>query len=323
MDLGRKISNLPLPSNASLLEVTTTEFAFNQEFILVGRGFSGSLHLLFKIPKEDFEDSQKQLTNGFNIGFRKLQRGLENPVEHFIEISTIENFDENLFIAIANEIFAECKSRSDLVPLIEEILDRWKYLLSQKLYQRFGSDQAIGLFGELILLKSALSEFGDSAIFNWTGPNRSSHDFEFEDFSLEVKTFFPTNPSKIHIHGLPQMQTVDGKSLYLVTCAVRPTPLGRSLKELVLELEGTIIENLLDFQKKLWSTGYRADNEIVDELRLSVEEIGKTMIDENFPRLNVSESSFESRISELSYVLEIEGLLQTNFLIDLSNFWRP
>ena len=321
MDLFQKIANLPLPVGTSLLEVTKTEYVFNHEFILVGRGQSGSLHLLFQIPENEFEENQKMLTNGFSIGFRKLQQNADRPIENYIELSTIENFDENLFVAIANEIFSECNSRTDLVALVTEILDRWKYLLSQKFYQRFGPEQAIGLFGELIVLRSAIAHFGEDSINRWTGPNRASHDFEFDGFSLEVKTFFPLHPTKIHVHGFPQLQSINGKTLHLVTIALLPSPLGQSLSDIVVDLKGKVPSSISEFDRKLWATGYRDDLEISTDLKLNVEELGKTLVDESFPRPNVSESTFESRISELNYVLDLEGLLKTNYSLDFIDFW--
>ena len=78
-------------------------------------------------------------------------------------------------------------------------------------------ESARGLYGELLYIKSLIlkNNYTKLEIINaWHRPEPAIHDFEFKDFTLEVKTISRDNTT-VKISSILQLQEIEGKPLLL------------------------------------------------------------------------------------------------------------
>lgn len=203
---------------------------------------------------------------------------------------------------------------------IEIAIQKLKDLTSLRKF--LSKEQQLGLYGELLFLRSLLHVVGPAGVIGWTGRNieiPDRHDFRFKDIDLEVKT--TKRNQRIHmIHGMEQLHPSLGHTLYLLSIKLENAGLenGKSLVEIINDirsfLDGFAIEKK-EFEERLLWTGYKdVDAEFYGEkLTLSNPPV-VILVDDTFPKITkeVLESTLSSeklsRISDVSYWVNVEGL---------------
>ena len=114
-----------------------------------------------------------------------------------------------------------------------------------------------GLIGELSYLKHLILTDALSNLNCWSGPLGARSDFFVNNSRIEVKSTTTTNPVKISISNLKQLE-IDSDDLYIVLYELMENEEGLSLKKLIGELE-SLIENKglskSDFYKRLELVG--------------------------------------------------------------------
>ena len=79
-------------------------------------------------------------------------------------------------------------------------------------FDRWGSplspEEQRGLFGELVVLENLLKNGNAKTVEGWLGPSGSLHDFETDDWHIEVKTSLKVNPTA-SIHPLSQLDPIE------------------------------------------------------------------------------------------------------------------
>tara|TARA_B110000003_G_scaffold261274_1_gene282831 strand:- start:206 stop:1177 length:972 start_codon:yes stop_codon:yes gene_type:complete len=120
------------------------------------------------------------------------------------------------------QIQFESKNRRRMIPFIcdlfscqphniddsfDAILDEWKRFFD-KWDSPLSREEQIGLFGELTVLQHLLEHGPVGRVDGWLGPSDSLHDFQTNDWHLEVKT--STRPDPIAwIHPDNQLQPIE------------------------------------------------------------------------------------------------------------------
>lgn len=123
----------------------------------------------------------------------------------------------------------------------------------------------IGLFGELSFMKAWLSRGGRPTrlLDIWNGPLHGARDFTFsEGYAVEVKTSLSTNPLKVRIDSISQLDISDYPYLKLAVIKLEEVEAGdnlNSLREEILILLGKK-ELQLEFESGLISYGYNPEN---------------------------------------------------------------
>jgi hypothetical protein len=118
-----------------------------------------------------------------------------------------------------------------------------------------------GLVGELSYLKHLVLNDKISSLNCWTGPTGARSDFFVNSSRIEVKSTATTNPVKISISNLKQLE-IDSDDLYIVLYELIPNEEGLNLKDLIAELELLLEGKGLsknDFYKKLEMVGCSSD----------------------------------------------------------------
>jgi hypothetical protein len=139
-------------------------------------------------------------------------------------------------------------------------IERWRRFVERP--QRGLTDQEVrGLMGELVVLARAASRFGSlSAVASWQGPTGALRDFEFPDFTVEVKTYQPDSGSAVRVNDPHQLEGSPDRKAYLgVVRLSRAQTDGLALPDLIRLVEsvmGADVEAVEQFRDRLAAAGY-------------------------------------------------------------------
>ncbi len=108
---------------------------------------------------------------------------------------------------------------------------------------------AMGIFGELTFLKEQLSKSKDytTIVAGWRRPDKSTHDFDYEEVGYEIKAA-GLNFKSIKIANENQLDNLNHETLYLICYLVEcfPSTSKNSMEELFSEISALIQSPILE-----------------------------------------------------------------------------
>jgi len=243
-----------------------------------------------------------------NIGFIQLDKA----VTVFLKNSSFRDFFNDWVTRFIDKIGASDSSEI----LIEKFNNEIKAIvqLGQK-EKKMSMNSAKGLYAELLVLKEYLEEkkYTQSDIIDgWHRPAPANHDFDYEDFSLEVKAT-SRDSTTVKITSEHQLMAVDDKPLHLHMYRVdnvnksSEDSLGDMFIE-IKELLDTGLENV--FEMKCAEDAfceYLGPKHMVLDYKFTVIEDFLYDVDQvNFPRIR--KEKIDKGISKTSYNLDISAI---------------
>ena len=178
-----------------------------------------------------------------------------------------------------------------------------------------GLAQALGLFGELLLLRTLLDTFDEFTVLDWwLGPLAEERDYAFPAFDAEVKTTLGESRTHV-IHGAGQLEPSPGRSLWLVSIQITRAggdPKGIGLPGLVNEIRERLTATRDQFVSHLASEGWDDDDAAMYPtayvLRMTP---AAYLVDDDFPavtpgrlRAMVPHSDL---VSDVTYRVDVSG----------------
>jgi len=184
-------------------------------------------------------------------------------------------------------------------------LDKWQHFLKNR-RKIIDKRQVKGLAGELLFLKNYLLQKhnAEDALDFWKAPLQSVHDFEFDNFSVEVKTKSSVN--SIHISSYEQLfSELDHLLLYIATLndSTLKTPKAFNIYTLIDDIKTILSDTVLEerFENLLMQYGFIGLEEYRDYWFLFVSDEFYE-VKEGFPRIiNLPEG-----IENLTYRVNLE-----------------
>lgn len=230
-----------------------------------------------------------------------------------------------VFCSIADRIQLQSMSFGSAVV---DALSSLRELLSGK--GRLSHEQEIGLYGELLVLCSLLSNLpAAEALGSWRGPEAEEHDFTLSLDDVEVKS--TTAEERAHwINGFRQLEPTVGRKLWLLSVQLTAAgPSGTSLAELVAQTRSLLDgpELLQEIDQKLALLNWRDDSAALYGRRYRLRSKPRIFrIDEAFPALTPARFNkagvAHERLSQIRYQIDLEGFpAATDFPDELTNFW--
>lgn len=197
----------------------------------------------------------------------------------------------------------------------ELIIERWIQFWRNR--EPLGREQQMGLFGELSVLEKLLVAGNDDAVENWTGPERATHDFEFDSRHIEVKTTGTYEPI-LDISSLNQLRPYN-PTLYLVLVQME-IGAGETLPKLIANIRDLVDPNSQElFETKLELARYNDDHAIRYQTEYGTPIFSAVQIDSTIDVLH------EDRLDN-----PVRGLVDLRWALDAStipfeeigdNFW--
>lgn len=177
----------------------------------------------------------------------------------------LSNQHRDIFSVLCEDLIASISSVTNETQLVKELLNRfekWKSLFDRAAAQGLSAEEQRGLFGELFFLRKFLQTNSDfiAVINSWVGSEKQIKDFQFGNWSLEVKTTHGNNHQKVHISSERQLDTTNLENLFLYHLSLETRQQsGESLNQIadsVCEILSPDFTSLNRFKNKLLEGGY-------------------------------------------------------------------
>lgn len=267
-------------------------------------------HLLVEVPES--ARLEPLATHGMSASVCEHRVKGRDPAK-FIDLACLDEAVLETFGAVAAEI-AHCATSHGVEERLSEVaaaLSRWKWFWSVDPSSLSRID-AVGLFGELwFLARWARSDV--HAVSAWTASDGSRHDFQWDAYSVEVKTTSTSGATVHHIDSLEQLEAPERGVLFLFSLRLSRDALARnSLQSLVAGIAATLDTrpDIRDeFWRKLSARGYTPADPRVESVAYRVLEESLFRVDDDFPRL--TRASFEAglppSVGAVSYELDVSA----------------
>lgn len=192
-------------------------------------------------------------------------------------------------------------------------MKQWMKFLQRLKKKEIDIRTQIGLIAELKFMEYLHTEYFfryEELLSSWQGPEKTSKDFIFEDFFVEVKACF-NDEDVIHISNERQLSR-ESKELYLVCYKFIQDSAAENLLDVISSLRYQIHTEedslVVVFEEKLLAAGYNPA--ILYENLISVKElhINYFQVRDDFPCITVAD--IPGNILNVKYDIELAGILK-------------
>lgn len=223
-----------------------------------------------------------------------------------------------ILISVAEALETETQALASVVTHVE----RWQNFLAAARREALTSEEARGLYAELIAINQLIDTYGRSAsevVAAWGGPLGRPQDFHFADGYIEVKAVGGRYGNAVLISSEHQLD-VASKPLCLVAIELKEDeeePSGLSLNQLVAKTLGRVstADSKLLYDR-LMIAGFINRPEY-DFPAYQVGKIHTFQVDENFP--SICASKLRSGLSNVKYRVDLAEA--SNSRIPQLNLW--
>jgi hypothetical protein len=253
--------------------------------------------------------------NGLVIEYQDFKKVGSVTLDRFILIKcTHKSYFDN-FIQILKEILGQYDNTDlALSDCLIIVISKWRHFLSAPKVNILDEDEIVGLLGELLFIDLILKEVDCSYIEHWTA-DRGEEDFIYGDTIIEIKTTKKEKHAH-YINGIDQLLVDKNKTKYILSILLTESGNGQplTLPFLINQIATTLSNypNLIDlFYDKLRVRKYDIrDSSLYEPFNYFIYRTGLFLVDDDFPKLTSQELSnpLNSRISKISYLLDMEGL---------------
>jgi hypothetical protein len=214
---------------------------------------------------------------------------------------------DSLVIDVLNNIINESEIKVILKNYTNRLV-KWQSLFERFNQQGLTAEEQSGLFGELFFLRKFLQSNSDfiAIINSWVGSEKLIRDFQFGNWSVEVKTTYGNNHQKVHVSSERQLDTSNLDNLFHLSLEARQQS-GETLNQIVdsvSEILNSDFTSLIRFKNKLLEGGY------FDQHRDIYEPIGYFIRQElfykvvnDFPR--IEERDIRNGVGDVKYSIII------------------
>ena len=246
-------------------------------------------------------------------GFRLIRDHVPSEATVRLRIELTDLSYEDIFLLIASDILdklLEINDENQTATILERRIEHWKKFMQASGPGGLTRSQQIGLFGELLILKSLQTVAGmqEHSKNSWCGPSGTNQDFINGDRAIEVKTSASNEMSRIRITNEFQLDSVGLNRLFLChICVDEKKNAGISLPVLIDEIRNGLTGHLLAiFLDSLAEVGYH------DSQKNLYEHVGYTersriyyRVSDSFPR--ILPSSLMDGVNEVSYQVDLSA----------------
>lgn len=271
--------------------------------VILSKDEYGHFNLLLRLPKEQ-QRPEIPLGKVLITQWEEFEE-VEGVNSTFLRVICTDARLIRTFQSLVTEmllnLYASVSSKPAIVEFIQ-VADAWRTVLQARL-QECSLSEALGIFGELILLKKLVAINPEKALQAWRGTENYRHDFTLTN-AIEVKTYTNFNEPKITVHGAHQLDPSTGHKLHLFALHVDQNEEGSTLMEIVEEINllgvtlSSILHRLGKSQEALEEVSFRF---VSEQQRLYT-------VDQSFPGIRASTVSVGALtgVSDVQYSLNLD-----------------
>ena len=276
--------------------------------------------------KEDIVPS-----NGFD--FKVMIVGDETKKEYVSLIVTVSNADYNeIFSSIADDLYVKLNTLVNINQIISTFLSRvklWQKFFEKQSAEGLSENAQKGLFGELYFLDNFVltGHSFERLLRCWIGSERHQHDFQFGDFSVEVKTTSSKKHQKLQIASEQQLDETSVNKLYLFFLSLsyiqnNKNTLPKLIKNIRNKLELDPVSLDL-FNNALLARGYLdTQRSKYNNKGYTIRNFGFLIVKDMFPR--IKETDLRLGVGDVEYSISLDTckgyqVPESDFFKDLSD----
>lgn len=309
-------ATLPSPAG-SRDKIKTTILSNGQpdaEKVHVFKDADGHLHCSMEVDASI--NVPRRNLRGMRCGIAEFEMENRSNNIHMLDLSCqLRGFTDEFTVVvrhIAREVFENGRTPLDAVT---KVTRSWMTFWGNKPEHTLSEEKVIGLFCELLTLKSAIAHDPATAIAAWDGPKGAKHDFSFDTGCIEVKG--TRKPGRSHtITGIEQLVPPDQRTLHVASFNLDPAgpDTGIGFVELIQEIRSTLDSTpglQSDYSDLLMEAGYHpAHAELYEEYRYHINLVAIHLVDEGFPRLvpDMISGSLNFRVDKIRYDIDLDGI---------------
>lgn len=300
-------AGLPTPTTIEHLEANE---AGPESAIWLAVDHLGQHHLLVRVP--DATEAPPSRTKGLSVSVRRHRVPGQDDAD-YIDLTCLDEAATDTFAVVAadlvNDLYGiELDGRSSTVA---DTLSRWRWFWGDT-SSRLSEKEAVGLFAELWFLDQWAGAVPET-VEAWGGSDNTRHDFQWHDYSVEVKaTSTRSDGATIHtVQHLDQLADPETGQLYLFSMrVVRDRLAANSIAALVRRCSLQLAGNSLardSFLSKVAQRGYNPADRTLRESSYRILEERLYEVSGTFPRLTVDSfpSGLPSGVIEVSYTIDM------------------
>jgi hypothetical protein len=281
--------------------------------ILAGRHFPGNEEALLVGFSTANVPHDKHLPQGQGFHTNRLERNLMGDGNVWVSLARLQAGSLEMFTMMADDIvcFLKVRSEESEDEVFRAFLGRihaWQHFMDRGSLGILSPEAEIGLFGELIVLKSLLT-FGVDAIDvlnSWVGPVGGIQDFLIGCGAIEVKTTISHNTFPAIISSLEQLDPSLIQPLFIAGVRLELRESGMILPEFSKILEKLLTGNRIAasmYENKILQAGLFNSHIGSYTRKFSHKSTDAYSVRDGFPRLTHESVSIE--IKRVNYELDL------------------
>lgn len=260
--------------------------------VLIGVDAARRRYVLIEVPESEPTQVVERTSRGIAVRTVEMNVG-GGRLLTYVEISCLESQGHSALDIVVCELVDALDAGASIgrVPLVQNVLAKWRRFWSGVNQGLLSRDQQVGLFGELWFLCRWLgSSIGIArAVQTWRGPLGARNDFELPHLGIEVKCT-SRGDAIHHINGLEQLLEPEDGSLFLFSLVVREEASAADCTPMLIqELRqalGTEYDALSWLDACLYACGYQdALAAEYEKLKVRVRTQELYRVSAGFPRL--------------------------------------
>ena len=211
--------------------------------VWIARRNPDNYYIVFILSKTGMTECYKNYGNlGFEVLLNcKIFLGKKRQTKNVALISLSDSsLTKSFFLFLESFFYIKDLSKFSDPANIQQYIEEWQELFTGESSLSF--EEQVGLWGELFFI----NKFKNPArvIDKWHGPENKLFDFTSSNFLLDVKT---SNQGTSHYFNLDQLRSI--YPVYIYTIEVVEEPTGKSIENLITEIQKKIANKNVFFQK--------------------------------------------------------------------------
>jgi hypothetical protein len=260
--------------------------------LFVGVAKPANQRLLMMLASEASLGEASRLPSSQGVEARIVRPG-EDGREVTLELALIDPRFTDIFTALAADIIDSIATITNEYEAVSEFvgrLRRWQQFLEESGLEGLSPERQRGLFAELWLARDLLDDLDPTSVIQaWTGPDHTSHDFQFGPCAVEVKGTAAKQHQVLRIVSERQLDDTGVDSLYLFHLSLDVhRGAGATLPSLIellrSRLQNTAVAHVLE--AKLIQHGYlEQQRELYEDAGYTPRESNLFRVRDGFPRI--------------------------------------
>lgn len=237
----------------------------------------------------------------------------DDPKSILLILKLDDNLFQDVFDSLIIDVLSAILDEYNIKIALKNFSNRlikWRSLFEMYNPHGLSAEEQRGLFGELYLLRKLLlaTGFKSPVVQAWVGCENQVRDFQYNSWSIEVKTTQGNNQQRLHINGERQLDPSNLENLFLyhISLETRQNS-GETLNDIVKSVRNVLQHDLAIlnlFNAKLIEAKYYEQHvQLYSSPGYIIRQDVFYRVQGNFPR--IEEKDIRSGVGDLKYSIII------------------